>query len=60
VQQGFYFTLYLLKILHSNFLDGKAKRQPWIVEIWMKKPNLDEDSIKIGWLVILHPKYRWM
>jgi hypothetical protein len=48
VQQGFYFTLYLLKILHSNFLDGKAKRQPWIVEIWMKKPNLDEDSIKIG------------
>jgi hypothetical protein len=26
----------------------------------MKKPNLDENCIKIGEKVISHPKYEWM
>jgi hypothetical protein len=40
-----------------DFLDEKAKYQPWIIKIWMKKPNMDENNSKGGWKVILHPKY---
>jgi hypothetical protein len=36
-------------------LDEKAKYQPWIIKIWMKKPKLDENRIKIGENIILHP-----
>jgi hypothetical protein len=39
-------------------LDEKAKYQPWIykeeAKIWMKKPKLDENKIKIGDF-FLHP-----
>jgi hypothetical protein len=40
-------------------LDEKAKYQPWIykeeAKIWMKTPKLDENRIKIGENLILHP-----
>jgi hypothetical protein len=40
-------------------LDEKAKYQPWIYKeearIWMKRPNLDENRIKIEEILILHP-----
>jgi hypothetical protein len=35
-----------------NFLDEKAKYQPWIIK---KKPKLDENRIKIGDFLNLHP-----
>jgi hypothetical protein len=38
-------------------LDEKAKCQPWVIKIGMRKPNLDENSIKIGEKVISHPYY---
>jgi hypothetical protein len=53
---GFFFRLqapkkfpYYKRYKNSrNFLDEKAKYQPWIIKIWMKKPKLDENRIKIG------------
>jgi hypothetical protein len=26
----------------------KAKCQPWVIKIWIKKPTMDENYIKIG------------
>jgi hypothetical protein len=37
------------------FLDEKAKCKPWITNIWMKKPKLDENRLTIGENFILHP-----
>ena len=34
--------------ISRKYLDEKAKCQLWIINIWMKKTNLDENHNKIG------------
>jgi hypothetical protein len=67
LESGFFFRLHAARKHQKKFpcykryknsrifLDEKAKCQPWIIKIWMKKPKLDENRIKIGENFILHP-----
>jgi hypothetical protein len=49
------FPYYKRYKISRNFLDEKAKCQPWVIKVRMKKPKLDENRIKIGENFILHP-----